>query len=227
MATPPQPAAELLAAAAPIIDWSEYNVAVVDARVPAPPPAGAGVTTSGVTTSDVTAPRVSLRAHIEGVEAIADTIESLDDESLSDDERDELSAMLISAIAGTKRKVDATANVFAMFETLEAGAKAEKERLAKREAFYARQIARLTEYVTITMRTSSLDRLDGETSTLALRKNPPSVVIEPGARLDDEWLVYPDAPPPRADKAAIGRALKAGFQIAGAALAQTTRLVRS
>ena len=135
--------------------------------------------------------------------------------------------MLIGAIAGTKRKVDATANVFAMFETLEAGAKAEKERLAKREAFYARQIARLTEYVTITMRTSSLDRLDGETSTLALRRNPPSVVIEPGARLDDEWLVYPDAPPPRADKAAIGRALKAGFQIAGATLAQTTRLVRS
>ena len=218
--TPPQPAAELLAAAAPIIDWSECRA------VPDIAPATFGLAIVPKNEPAVT-PRVSLRAHIEGVEAIADTIEGLDDETLTDDERDELSAMLISAIAGTKRKVDATANVFAMFETLEAGAKAEKERLAKREAYYARQIERLTEYVTVTMQTSKLDKLDGETSTLKLRKNPPSVAIEPGARLDDEWLVYPDAPPPRPDKAAIGRALKAGRAIAGATLQATMRLVRS
>lgn len=38
-------------------------------------------------------------AHIEGVEGIANTIEGLDDETLSSEARDELSAMLISAIA--------------------------------------------------------------------------------------------------------------------------------
>ena len=218
MATPPQPATELLAAAAPIIDWSEYNIAAADV-----PPATFGLAAVPARVP----PRVSLCRHIEGVEAIADTIEGLDDETLSDDAREELSAMLIDAIAGTKRKVDATANVFAMFEALEAGAKAEKERLAKREAFYARQLQRLTDYVMATMTMSSLVRLDGETSTLRLRKNPPSVVIEPGARIADEWLVYPDAPPPRPNKAAIAQALKAGREIAGAALVATTRLVRS
>jgi len=211
--TPPSPVASLLESAASIIDWSACDV----------PPGTFGL----AVVPKAAAPRVSLRAHIEGVEGIADTIEGLDDETLSAEERDELSAMLIAAIAGTKRKVDNTSNVLAMYEALEAGAKAEKERLAKREAFYARQIERLTDYVIATMTTSNLPKLEGETSTFALRKNPPSVVIEAGATFSHEFTAYPDAPPPRPDKDAIKRALKAGRAIEGASLQATMRLVRS
>jgi Siphovirus Gp157 len=214
--TPPSPAANLLENAASIIDWSEFEA----------PPATFGLAIVPKPEAPQ-APRVSLRRHIEGVEAIADTIEGLDDETLSAEERDELSAMLIGAIAGTKRKVDNTSNVLAMYEALEAGAKAEKERLAKRESFYARQIERLTDYVIATMTASDILKLEGETSTFALRKNPPSVVIEAGATFAYEFMVYPEAPAPRPDKDAIKRALKAKREIAGASLQSTMRLVRS
>ena len=158
--TPPQPGADL----APIIDWSEYSADAIDGQAltdnlkkhrayaaangltVVPTPALPDPLPADRAEPPVVAP-TTLRAHIEGVEAIADTIEGLDDETLSDADRDELSAMLIGAIAGTQRKVDATANVFAMFEGLEASARLEKERLARRETFYARQIQRLTDYV--------------------------------------------------------------------------------
>lgn len=215
--TPPSRVAALLENAASIIDWSEYEA----------PPATFGLAVVPNKLGNDVAPRVSLRRHIEGVEAIADTIEGLDDETLSAEDREELSAMLIDAIAGTKRKVDNTSNVLAMYEALEAGAKHEKERLAKRESFYARQIQRLTDYVIATMTASDIPKLEGETSTFALRKNPPSVVIEAGATFADEFMVYPEAPAPRPDKDAIKRALKAEREIAGASLVSSQRLVRS
>jgi len=222
--TPPSPAADLLQSAASIIDWSEFNADV--------PPGTFGLALVPSDQRDAAqpvaaTPRISLRAHIDGVEAICDTIEGLDDETLSDEEKLELSTMLIAAIAGTKAKVDNTSNVMAMYEGLEASAKREKERLAKREAWAARQLERLTDYVVATMTASNLAKLEGETSTFALRKNPASIVIEAGATMPHEFMAYPDAPPPRPDKDAIKRALKAGRSIAGASLVATNRLVRT
>jgi hypothetical protein len=169
----------------------------------------------------------SLRAHIEGVDAIAQTVESLDDEQLDDEARDELSAMLIAAIAGTKRKVDDTARVLSMFAHLEAAAKSERDRLDKRAKYFARQSERLETYLLATLEASKLDRLDGETSTLRRQRNPPRVVIAEGASVPHQFLVYPDAPPPHPDKAAIAKALKAKRTVAGCSLVADYRLVRS
>jgi hypothetical protein len=171
--------------------------------------------------------KISLRQHIEGVDAIADAIEQLDAKDLTPEVRDELSAALIGAIAGTKRKVDDTARVLAMFEHLGAAAKAEKDRLAKREAFYARQFERLNDYVLATLEASKLPKIEGETSTLRRQKNPPRLVIAPGTKIADEWLVYPDAPPPQPDKDAIKRAIKAKRVVEGCSLEADYRLVRS
>jgi Gp157 protein len=169
----------------------------------------------------------SLRAHIETVDAIAGAIEQLDDETLNPAERDEISAELIAAIAGTRAKVDRTCAVLAMFEHLEAAAKTERDRLDRRAAYYARQHERLEKYLLAVLETSKLDRIDGETSSLQRKLNPPAVEIEPGATFASEFLRYKPAPPAEPDKNLIKRALQARREVPGARLAQAARLVRS
>lgn len=176
-------------------------------------------------------PRRSLGALVGGVEAIADAIEALDDETMTPELRDSLSEQLVEALAGTKKKVDSTSAVLAMFESLEAAAKAERERLEKREAYYARQTERLSTYVLAVLTASKLDKIDGETSTLAKRMNPPSVRIDVDvATLPAEFVRYaapPPPPPPAADKVGLKRALTAGRVIDGVRLERSARLVRS
>ena len=114
-----------------------------------------------------------------------------------------------------------------MFEGLEASAEKEIERLAKRVERYQKQRERLETYVLAVLTASKLDRIEGDTSTLAKRLNPPKVVIEDGATFGHEFTRYPPAPPPEPDKAAIAKALKAKRKVAGAHLEQKLRLVRS
>jgi hypothetical protein len=169
----------------------------------------------------------TLRDRMERVAYIADTIEALDDEAMTDDLRDHLSEQLVVELAGTREKVDAVANVLAMFEGLAATAEKEIERLAKRANRYTRQAKRLEVYVLAVMSASKLDRIDGETSTLVRRLNPPKVVIDDGAAIGHEFMFYPEAPPPHPDKGAIKKALLAKRKVAGARLERGERLARS
>lgn len=169
----------------------------------------------------------TLREHITSVDAIAFAIEELDDEALTDAMRDEISAELIGAIAGTKAKVDNTARVLAMLEHLQTAAAAERDRLAARAARFERQHERLEKYVLATLEASGLDKLDGDTSTLSRRLNPPRVELDPEAKFDAEFLRYKPAPPAEPDKDLIKRALKSHREVAGARLTQSARLVRS
>lgn len=176
---------------------------------------------------ETTPAKPSLRALVAGVDAIAETIEALDDDQMSPAMRDALSEQLVAALAGTKKKVDSTNAVLAMFEALESAAKLERDRLEKRAEYYARQTARLETFVLAVLEASKLDKIDGETSTLTRRKNPPAVQIDDATAIEQEFLKYAPAPPPTPDKAAIARALKAHRDVAGARLTQSVRLVRS
>jgi hypothetical protein len=172
-------------------------------------------------------PKRSLRDYLAGVDLILEALDQLDPADLTEDRRAELSADLISALAGTREKVDNTNRVLAMFEGLEAAAAAEIARLTSRAKRYARQHQRLTDYVLATMEASAIQQLDGETSTLKARKNPPSVVIDDPAAIPSQYFRYAPAPPPTPDKAAIKSALKARLTVEGARLIQTSRLVRT
>ncbi len=184
----------------------------------------------GPEAKEIAARRRSLREHVEGVEAIADTIEHLDDEALSQGARDELSAALIEALAGTRRKVDAVASTLALFESLRMATAAERDRLARRVDFYARQSERLETFVLAILSASKLTRLDGETSTLMRRLNPPSVVVDDESAVPNEFLRWPPVPPePPAipEKAAIKNAILSGHAVEGCRLERSARLVRS
>ena len=171
--------------------------------------------------------RPRLVDYLDDVESILDTLDGLED---GDDEaRDALSAMLIDKIAGTRAKTDSTARVLASLEAAEAAALAERARLDTRAKYFARQQQRLTDYLLAVLDASKLDKLDGDVSTLARRRNPARVVIDSEAEIPWEYMRLPDPPPvPDAvpDKAALKQALKDG-PVNGCRLLQSYRLVRS
>ena len=59
---------------------------------------------------------------------------------------------------------------------------------------------------------------------MSIKKNPPKVVITDPGKIPSELYVYPPAPDPYPNKAAIKDALKAGQAIEGAHLEQGERL---
>lgn len=169
----------------------------------------------------------TLAEHLSGVEAILDTLEGLDDDSLDEAARLELSEMLIAELAGTRKKVDNVSAALATFESLEAAAAREIERLDARRTRYARMRTRLTDYVLATMEASALPKLEGDFVTLTRRLNPPSVRIDDADAVPGAFLRTPPVPAPVPDKTAIARALKAGDAVEGCRLVQSARLVRS
>lgn len=60
--------------------------------------------------------------------------------------------------------------------------------------------------------------------TLALQKNPPSVVVDDEVSIPSEYWRIPEPPPPALDKKALASALKAG-PVPGVHAEQTFRLV--
>jgi hypothetical protein len=173
-------------------------------------------------------PKRSLRERVEGIDLIIETIEKLEDDGeLTDEARDELSKMLIEALAGTRAKVDNVSAALATWESLEAGAKREIERLDARRARFARMRENLELHVMAIMEASQLAKLEGNVATLARRKNPPSVAIADAAAVPAAYLRTPAPPKPAPDKTLIKSALQGGVEVPGCTLAQTWRLQRS
>lgn len=172
--------------------------------------------------------RMSLYEHVRDVEGIADLVEALDAaEELTPEVSEQLSHALIDAIAGTKDKIDRTTSVLAQFEQAEAAAKAERDRLDRRVKYFARQRERLEEYVLAVLTASKLPKIDGNTSSVAVRKNPPRLVIDDASEIPWDYMTLPEPPDPAPDNAAIKAALKGGAAVPGCRLVQTNRLVRS
>lgn len=83
-------------------------------------------------------------------------------------------------------------------------------------------------YLLFCMQSAGVTKISCPEFTLAIRKNPEAVEIEHPELIPAEFMVQPEAPPPRADKALIKAALKDGKPVAGAWLRQGERLeVRS
>jgi Siphovirus Gp157 len=174
-------------------------------------------------------PRRSLREHISEVDAIADTIEAMDDEDLTEEARARLAAMLLGAIAGTKNKVDATTAVMARLEHRAEAQKAERDLLDQGLKRSLHQLDRLGDYVLQVLDGAGLDRIEGDVSTLTRRRNPASVVPDGtvSGPLAREFVREPKPGPWSEDKTAIRVAIAAGRQVPGFACYQSVRLVRS
>lgn len=118
-------------------------------------------------------------------------------------------------------------NVIMFARNLEASAAAIKEAEAamklRREAI-ERRAEQLREYVKANMERTEISKIECPYFSLAIRTNPPAVEIADGAKVPEQYMVQPPSPPARPDKKLLSAALKAGEQIDGVRLVQTTRL---
>jgi hypothetical protein len=116
-------------------------------------------------------------------------------------------------------------NVAMFARNLEATADAIKEaegEMAKRRKALESRAANIRAYLLQNMVRAGISKIECPMFKLAVRDNPPSVVID--GDVPAEFMRQPEPPPPAPDKKAIGEALKAGRDVPGAHLLRGQRL---
>lgn len=84
----------------------------------------------------------------------------------------------------------------------------------------------MRDYIKDCMEHTGMEKIDCPLFSISIRKNPPAVDITDRLSLPAQYWVTPTPTPPVAapDKNAIKNAIKAGIDVIGARLTQTTRL---
>lgn len=84
----------------------------------------------------------------------------------------------------------------------------------------------LREYVKAQMQVAGIEKIECPIFSISIAKNPPAVEVYEQGLIPAEYMKQPEAPPPEPapDKKAIAAALKAGKDVQGARLTQSTRL---
>ncbi len=147
-------------------------------------------------------------------------------ERLSDLDLDEQTiADTLEGLAGAL-EVKAT-NVACFIRNLEAAAdaikQAEAHMVARRKAMENRA-ARIKEYLLSNMERTGISKIECPQFKIAIRENPPSVVIDMLTAIPEDYMRTPEPPPAAPDKALIAKAIKDGFTVPGAHLTRTKSL---
>jgi hypothetical protein len=118
-------------------------------------------------------------------------------------------------------------NLAKMVRNIEAADHGVQQTLADLEARHAglqRAAERGRQLILSLMRAADRERVATALFSLAIKKNPPQIVIDCEADLPPEYLIRHAPPPPTPDKKAIAAALKAGMPVSGAHSEQGVRL---
>lgn len=147
-------------------------------------------------------------------------------ESLANLDLDEQT--IADTLEGLAGALEVKATNVAMFaRNLEAAAEsiksAEKQMADRRKAIEVRA-TRLRTYLRDNMLKAGISKIECPYFSLAIRENPPSVVIDAEVMIPAEFMRQPEPPPPSPDKKAIAEALKAGTTVPGAHLERGKRL---
>jgi hypothetical protein len=89
------------------------------------------------------------------------------------------------------------------------------DRLAKLKKVFTNKHNRLKTYLEMQMLVSGIEKIADPVLPLALRKAPPSVEVEPGAKVPEQYIIPQD---PKVNKRGLLEALKAGEKIPGVRL---------
>lgn len=109
-------------------------------------------------------------------------------------------------------------------EAADSGIVRTMEDLAERHATLQRAVERGRKLILELMRSAQRDRVTTALFSLAIKKNPPAVVIDSEAALPPAFWHRPEPPAPVPDRKAIAAALKAGQEVPGAHCEQAVRL---
>ena len=136
----------------------------------------------------------------------------------------ELEADIARTLEMELRKVDGVCHMLAHFESHAQFAAAEIKRLQSAKKRYERASERLEAYVRAAMDLAGMRKLEGETSTLAIRTNPAAVYISNFESIPAEFQVISTTV--SIDKDRVKKALRAGVEVPGAELIHGERLER-
>lgn len=151
-------------------------------------------------------------------------LQSLDDEDIPEQVlRDTLEGLTGDIEIKATNVAKFAANVAILRDAVDGAAKAMKERAARLD----RRVNSLHDYIRVNMEACGITKIESPEFTLSVVKNPPAVIVMDEESIPDAYMVTPPpAPPPvpRPDKKAIADAIKAGKDVPGAHLEQSTRL---
>lgn len=154
------------------------------------------------------------------LQVMYDTLDMLDerDPELATP-RAELEAKIDELVKVRLQKADSIAHTLTHWGSQVDMAAAEIKRLQSRKARFERHIERLEDCTIRAIELTGKRRIEGDTTTLALKKKPASVVILNDANIPLEYKVHvPETWNPSKDL--IKKALKAGVPVAGADLSE-------
>jgi len=147
------------------------------------------------------------------------------EECCPDDRRAELDNEIQAFIAMELTKVDSIASYLAWLEQQAEFAAAEIKRLQARKKASENRHARIEMFVSKLMQLRNYTRLDGRTTTLSLRRAPPSVEVVDERAVPAEFQIIKTET--SVDKTKVKTALQAGTLVPGARLiSDKTYLVR-
>ncbi len=118
-------------------------------------------------------------------------------------------------------------NLAKMVRNLEAAGSGVQQTIANLEARHAaleRAAERGRALILDVMKMAQREKVTTALFALAIRKNPPQVVIDRVNEVPPTYFTYHEPPPPTPDKKAIAAALKAGMQVPGVHSEQRVRL---
>lgn len=98
------------------------------------------------------------------------------------------------------------------------------EGLQQREAALQRTADRGRKLILDLMQAAGREKATTALFALALRKNPPAVIVDDEKVLPEDFLIHHPAPAPSPNKKAIASALKAGVPVPGVHIEQGLRL---
>ena len=100
----------------------------------------------------------------------------------------------------------------------------EIQRLKDLKATRERVAAGLRDYLKSCMESAGIEKIECPLWKVSIQKNPPSVEVFDSTSIPLAYMTDPKPPAPAPDKAAIREAIKAGKEIPGARMTQSTRL---
>lgn len=148
---------------------------------------------------------------------LADKYRELESLASSEDLPPEVIADTLEALEGDlKEKATAVACYFRNLESVADSIDEAAKQMKTRGDRLRKRAESLKEYLKFNMLATGIIKIESPYFTVALQNNPPSVIIDDEASLPPRFMVTPPAPAARADKTAIGKAIKAGEVVPGA-----------
>ena len=118
-------------------------------------------------------------------------------------------------------------NIAALTRNLDASAAMIREagmRMLDRASRLEKRAESIRQYLLVNMQAAGITKIECPWFVITLKKNPPAVNVYDETAVPNEFRVTPDPPPPRIDKSAIAKALKAGQDVLGCAFIQSERI---